>query len=151
MNNTVIENKVKFKIPRKSLVEEVVYAILEDMGCIDSFVLLRKLVLKRLKYRDSAYTISARRLRRIAACMDTVYMKILTAESQSLTERLGGDKALVMMRSCIVCGSKLKPVRNQTLYGWVVVIEKKCPVCGYWTGQIIRRPYRYEICIKRNK
>ena len=137
-----------FRIPKARDVRAAVLEVMREMGCIDSIVLLRELVLDKLRESDDRYALSPRRLRKIMARMEELTIVISTSESRDMTRRLGGDKALVKLTRCPVCGSKLKPIRNQTLYGWIVVIEKKCPVCGYWTGTRIRKPYRYEVCLR---
>ena len=136
------------RIPKKKEVMSAIVDALRYIGCASSLDELRSYVIQELRKINPEYTISTRRLRRIIATMDEVEMTISLSESKAYTEYLGGDNALKNLTHCPVCGSKLKPVRNQTIYGWTVVIEKKCPVCGYWTGRVIRKPYKYEFCLK---
>ena len=136
------------RIPKKKEVVRAIIDALRDAGCVDSLDALRDMVIHHLREVNPEYTISTRRLRRIIATVEDVEMRISASESEAYTRALGGKDALNNMSHCPVCGAKLKPVRNQTIYGWTVVIEKKCPVCGYWTGRKIRKPYKYEFCLK---
>jgi prepilin signal peptidase PulO-like enzyme (type II secretory pathway) len=49
------------------------------------------------------------------------------------------------LTSCPVCGSPLKPIKNQTLAGGSVVLGQRCTRCDYWTHRARRVPVRYLI------
>lgn len=140
---------MSFKRVPIDVLENTILTLMEEIVCIDSMSKLRHHVIVKLKAIDPEYTVSITKLRKTVVRMDTLIINVTTAESLAMTDRLGGEKeALYNLLHCPVCGEKLKPVKNQTLYGWVVVVEKKCTQCGYWTGKKIRRPVRYEICLK---
>ena len=44
---------------------------------------------------------------------------------------------------CPVCRSKLKRVKNLTVYGGTVTLGYHCRTCGYWTGLKQRVPTKY--------
>ncbi len=135
------------KIPSDDRIEREVLALVREFGCVDNLTLLRSLLLQRLKEEDPEFRVSHTRLRKLVPGMEKVEFIVHAAESEDMTRRYGGEKALDHLKKCPVCGTRLNPLKNETLYGWVVVLEKKCPLCGYWTGRNLRRPNRYEVCI----
>jgi hypothetical protein len=49
------------------------------------------------------------------------------------------------LTACPVCGSALRPIKNQTLAGDSVVLGQRCTRCDYWTHRTRRVPVRYLI------
>ena len=45
--------------------------------------------------------------------------------------------------SCPVCGSQMVNVKNETLYGWEVTLQRKCTVCPYSSGKHRKVPTLY--------
>ena len=138
-----------FKYVPDEVLEEAINAVMLELVCVDSLAKLRRYVNERLGETDPDYSVSHLRLRLKVTGMSNLRVSVSASENRVMTERFGGeDQALRSLVRCPVCGTKLKAVKNQTLYGWVVVVEKKCPSCHYWTGKKLRRPHRYEICLK---
>jgi hypothetical protein len=124
-----------YRIPREGIVREILYSVMKDHVTIRSQTLLHKLIESRLGELEPGerFRLSPERLRRIAATMQGVKMMIHCRESE---EPFTGTR-------CPVCSSQMRPIRNQTLYGWTVNTGKLCPVCGFWTGTKMRKPVRY--------
>lgn len=86
---------------------------------------LKKLVEKELQTKTQQFHVSGPRLRSVVLTSGFVQVEIHTREGDP-------DKIL---HKCPVCGSTLKRVKNQTIYGGEVTLEFRCDVCGYWTGK----------------
>ncbi len=93
----------------------------------------RAALLAVLRREEPLATIGGRRLRRLLIQVPGVRMTV------RYTERPAGPPLL----ACPVCGSPLKPIRNQTLAGESVVLGQRCTVCDYWTHRTRRVPVRY--------
>lgn len=125
----------RYKIPREGAVRDILYSVMKDHVTIRSQTLLHKLIEARLQELEPGehFKLSPERLRRIAATMQGIKMMIHCRESE---EPFTGTR-------CPVCASQMRPIRNQTLYGWTVNTGKLCPICGFWTGSRLRKPVRY--------
>jgi len=125
----------RYRIPREDMVRDILFSVLKDNVTIRSQSRLHRLIEARLKDIDpgARFKLSAERLRRIAATMQGVKMMIHCRESEQI---FSGSK-------CPVCATQMRPIRNQTLYGWTVNTGKFCPVCNFWTGTKLRKPIRY--------
>ena len=83
---------------------------------------------------DPTYRIGAERIRRIG-----LKRKLMSVEiSYASTGRPLG-------MTCPVCGSKLRSIRNMTLYGETVELERNCSLCGFSARGDAARPARYRI------
>ena len=122
-------------IPREETITEIIEEVLDGNVTISSQRRLHSLIMGNLRERNGGekYRLSARRLRRIAATMDSVDLIIHCREG----------KRKYRGKSCPVCGSDMESVKNATLYGWTVSTGKICNTCGYWTGKKRRIPVRY--------
>jgi hypothetical protein len=95
----------------------------------------RAALLSALRRDEPLAVIGGRRLRRLLLDLPGVRMTV------RYTEREPGPP----LTSCPVCGSPLKPIRNQTLSGDSVVLGQRCTRCDYWTHRTRRVPVRYLI------
>ena len=120
-------------IPSDRQIKQILKRVLNKNKIISSQRLLRELVLKELDKIKPSAGLSSERLRRIAANSVFITLEIHTREGK--TRRF--------KTNCPVCNTPLKRVRNQTIWGGVVTLEFRCPVCGYWTGKKERIPSRY--------
>ncbi|MBN1540319.1 MAG: hypothetical protein JW939_09265 [Candidatus Thermoplasmatota archaeon] len=131
-----------YRIPKEEVVISVVRAILGEAMTIRSQTLFHRLVMTKLKEQDGGrFKLSPRRLRRISAKLDDVYLVIHCREGGSRSRRT----------RCPVCGTSMQDIKNSTLYGWTVSTGKFCPVCHYWTGTRERIPTRYVFTIEKEK
>jgi hypothetical protein len=99
----------------------------------------RAAVTRYLRHEDPLAVIGGRRLRRLLVGVPGIRVAV------RYTEREDG-RALTV---CPVCGSELRPIRNQTLGGEPVVLGQRCTRCDYWTHRARRVPTRYRISSAR--
>lgn len=123
-----------YRIPNEELVTRAVRSILEEAVTVRSQTLFKKLVMLKLKeIEGDGFRLSESRLRRITANLEDVDLIIHCREGK---RSFKGSK-------CPVCGSKMKDIKNATLYGWTVATGKACTACSYWVGNRKRIPVRY--------
>ncbi|MBN1390220.1 MAG: hypothetical protein JXA22_06225 [Candidatus Thermoplasmatota archaeon] len=131
-----------YRIPREEVVITAVRGILNEAMTIRSQTLFHRLIMARLKEMGlDRFKLSPRRLRRISAKMEEVYLVIHCREGARRSRRT----------RCPVCGTGMQDIKNSTLYGWTVSTGKFCPVCHYWTGTRERIPTRYVFTIEKEK
>jgi hypothetical protein len=95
----------------------------------------RSALVTALRRDEPLATISGRRMRRLLIALPGVRLSVRYRERP--------DSA--PLTSCPVCGSPLKPIRNQTLAGESIVLGQRCTRCDYWTHRTRRVPVRYLI------
>jgi len=95
----------------------------------------RDALVASLRRDDPIAVISGRRLRSLLIDVPGVRISV------RYTERTSAPP----LTACPVCGSELKPIRNQTLSGDSVVLGQRCVRCDYWTHRTRRVPVRYQI------
>jgi hypothetical protein len=93
----------------------------------------RAAVLDFLRQDDPLAVVSGTRLRHLA--LETPGVRL----SVRYTERPDARP----LAACPVCGSALRPIRNRTLGGELVVLGQQCTRCRYWTHLPRRVPTRY--------
>ncbi|RLF39600.1 MAG: hypothetical protein DRN12_06750 [Thermoplasmata archaeon] len=120
-------------IPSDRQVKQILKRVLNKNKVISSQKLLRDLVLRELERIKPNAGLSKERLRRIAANSVFISLEIHAREG----------KTRKFQTNCPVCNTTLKRIRNQTIWGGVVTLEFRCPLCGYWTGKKRRIPSRY--------
>ncbi|RLF48803.1 MAG: hypothetical protein DRN20_03750 [Thermoplasmata archaeon] len=123
----------KYRIPGEDIVVDALTKVLKEAGAINSQRLLREIVLNEIRKIDPSFRLSEKRLRMIAINSGVANVDIHCRESEKRAK----------MSRCPVCGSKLYPVKNKTIFGGTVTVGKECRVCGYWTGIKTRMPMRY--------
>ncbi len=122
-----------YRLPSKEEVEHAIAAVLRREKKLPSESRFLSLVRRELKRKDKEYTISHERLRRIALCSGLCKVTIHTREAPTRRP----------MAKCPVCNTRVKAVKNETIYGGTVTLGYECPFCGYWTGMKRRVPQRY--------
>jgi hypothetical protein len=88
-----------------------------------------------LRRDDPLAVVGGRRMRRLLIGVPGVRISV------HYTERNDAPPLTI----CPVCGSPLRPIRNQTLGGDSVVLGQRCVRCDYWTHRTRRVPTRYRI------
>jgi len=118
----------------EQVVAVVVQVILRE-GTVATQTRLAKLVNKELAKRDpKSYHVTPARVRMLAARSGLVGLAI----------RARLDGPVREMRSCPVCGSKLKRTENRTLTGKSAATGYRCTRCPWWTGaRELRVPHHY--------
>jgi hypothetical protein len=95
----------------------------------------REALLSNLRRDEPLASIGGRRLRRL----------LLEVPGVKITVHYSERDPIAPLTACPVCGSELKPIRNQTLAGESVVLGQRCVRCDYWTHRTRRVPVRYLI------
>jgi hypothetical protein len=124
----------KYKIPSDGEVLTAIYAAGSRLGTIDSQHKFIEMVRRELASIDPVYRLAPKRLRLLALKSGYVTVETRTRED---------DHVGIKLRECPVCGSKLKKLKNKTIYGGKITLGYSCPKCSYWTGAKLRRPVRY--------
>ena len=126
---------MSYHIPTDDQVLSALKEVFSEYRTITTQHELRRIVERQLNktLEDGTFVVSASRIRRLGIVKGIVDVKI--------DYREGDIKHL--SSSCPVCGSRLKRVKNKTVFGGEVTIERRCKVCGYWMGKTKRIPARY--------
>jgi hypothetical protein len=114
-------------------VEAALKRVLRAQRRVHSLCLLHRLVKGELQAADASYTVSRDRLRRLA--LSRKLCKVEIEARDDTDDDFPGD--------CPACGSSMKNVKNETLYGWEVTLQRKCTVCPYYSGTHRRVPTLY--------
>lgn len=122
-----------YRLADDEKVLEVLKAVLASQKTMNSQRELRDRVLNELRKTDPGMTTSGPRLRKLAVTSGLARVEISWRET-------GGKKARVM---CPVCGSRLLPMRNETVFGGTVTLGFRCPACPFRTSMKRKEPTRY--------
>ncbi|NPA75917.1 MAG: hypothetical protein GXO25_07565 [Euryarchaeota archaeon] len=123
-----------YSIPDETLVRELILRVLHEKYVVSSQAALTREVLKHLKRLNEEFSISGKRLRKIALKMEEVSVEIRCKTS---------TEEVFHMETCPVCGEKMERIVNLTLEGKKIVVGFRCSFCPYWTGRKLRVPTRY--------
>jgi len=129
-----------YKIPSDRQVIEALRGVFKKRRMVGSQQMLKKLADKELREtlkdeegRKATYKVSQPRLRRLTIKSGVADIDIHTRESVMKTS----------LGNCPVCASRLKRVKNLTVFGGTVTLGYQCKTCGYSTGLKQRVPTRY--------
>lgn len=129
-----------YKIPSDEQVFEALGEVFKKRRVVTSQHSLKRLVDKELhlvskdeKGSKASHRVSQPRLRLLTIKSGIADVDIHCRESIKKTS----------MARCPVCASKLKRVKNLTVFGGTVTLGYQCKTCGYWTGLKQRIPTRY--------
>lgn len=128
-----------YKIASDEEVVEALKKVLSAHLTVNSQYRLKKLVEKELANIEPHYKVSGPRLRLLALNNNFVSIEIHARETDIKKP----------ISKCPVCGSKLKRVKNQTIFGGTVTLGFVCWHCSYWTSIKRRVPIRYVFSFKR--
>jgi len=122
-----------YKVPSDEDVIQALRKLLYELGIINSQKKFKNLVDLELSKIDPAYKVSQLRLRSLALSSNSIHLEIHYRESD--------DKS--MISKCPVCYSKLRRLKNKTIYDGTVTVGYECTSCPYSTGIKRRIPIRY--------
>ena len=133
--------KRKPKPPKKKLwalagddaIRNAIQDVLKERRIVRSQHKLKELVQNRLREEYPDVNVSESRVRYLAVNLPTVHLDIHCRYTSKRTA----------MSRCPVCGSELRQVKNQTVFGGTVTLEHRCRKCPYWTGVKRRTPTYY--------
>jgi DNA-directed RNA polymerase subunit RPC12/RpoP len=116
--------------------EKLVEAIKKALGSRKTMCSQREFrerVLRELKRTDPGLTASPERIRKLAITTGLAQVDIQWRETDKRTARF----------KCPVCGSQLRPTRNETVFGGTVTLGFRCPACPFRTTIKHQEPTRY--------
>ncbi|MDR0309207.1 MAG: hypothetical protein LBH88_00395 [Candidatus Methanoplasma sp.] len=122
-----------YKVPDEDIVSNAIRTVMGRNPHIETQTEFLRLVRKELSKQDSEYRVSGERIRRIG--VDKGLVKI------SIDYRESDIKDLPHI--CPVCRNALSSVKNRSLDGRTVEINRKCTVCPYTIGKEVLAPGRY--------
>ena len=122
----------KYRVPKKEQILDALKSIFARRRVVNSQRELKKLVEKELQ-SDEEYKVGEQRLRHIVLDSNIADVEIICRESPEKRH----------LSKCPVCGTKLKKVRNLTVFGGTVTLGFQCSRCTYWSGLKRRIPMRY--------
>ncbi|MGC8565670.1 MAG: hypothetical protein ACP5R0_02220 [Thermoplasmata archaeon] len=125
---------MSYKIPDNKLLLFIIKKVINEKKVIKSQKKFLEFVIDELKSSGINYRVDGKRLRKIAINKLKIKLEIEYRESNEESKYL---------KTCPVCGSKLKDIKNSTLDGEKVFAGKKCTKCPYWTGPKKRIPRKY--------
>jgi len=126
---------VRYKIPRKELVLEVIRSMAEEGMSFSSLTSMAEEVNVRIKRLNRAYSVSASRCHDLSSVFFDV--KAVPSSKRALKD------------SCPVCGEELGVVKNRTINGSEITLSYVCRNCGFLSKGYIRAPARYRFMPKR--
>jgi len=124
---------MSYRIPSEETLVKAVREVLSARSMITSQRALSSLVNHKLKNIDSAYTATEERIRKLIINKDLGKIEIHAREGEEKSKA----------GRCPVCSTRMKRIRNQTIFGGTVTLGYKCMKCPYWTGLRKRIPIRY--------
>ncbi len=124
---------MSYRVPSTAVLAKVIGEVMRDHPTIGSQRQLTKYVRAKLLEIDAMYSVTEERVRRVGIMLDEFKVQIQTRET---------DQKSTYAR-CPVCGSKMRKVRNRTVYGGSVTLGYRCTLCPFWMGIRGRIPVRY--------
>ncbi len=124
---------MSYRIPTEDTLIEVISEVMEEHQMFTSQRRFSAAVSETLRRRDPEARVSPERVRRIAILNGLVRLEIHAADTEERSR----------YRRCPVCSSKMRRLKNMTIYDGTVTNGYRCTVCPYWTGMRKRVPNRY--------
>ena len=122
-----------YKLAEDESILEALKSALESRKQMGSQRELRERVIRDLHKVDPGLTVSGPRLRRLAITSGLARVEIEWRET--------GKK--IARARCPVCGSALKPTRNETVFGGSVTLGFSCPMCPFRSTLKRKEPTKY--------
>lgn len=122
-----------YQIPSEGILSVAIADVLRQHDVISSQSKLADLTRKKLREINPAYSVTDERVRKVAIQTGVASVEIKSREipSQKPTTE------------CPACGSKMRKIKNKTLYGKAITLRYKCPRCKFSTGISRSIPVRY--------
>ncbi len=124
---------MSYRVPPGEVLAVAINDVLRENGTISSQRLFADLVREKLRCLDKDYTVTEDRVRRVALLAKLVDVEISTRDTGVKVK--GGR--------CPVCASRLRKVKNGTIYGGSVTLGFKCVACPFTMGATRCIPTRY--------
>lgn len=122
-----------YQIPSEGILSVAIADVLRQHDVVSSQSKLADLTRKKLREINPAYSVTDERVRKVAIQTGVASVEIKSREipSQKPTTE------------CPACGSKMRKIKNKTLYGKAITLRYKCPRCKFSTGISRSIPVRY--------
>ncbi|NLT37811.1 MAG: hypothetical protein GXX95_06610 [Methanomassiliicoccus sp.] len=124
---------MSYRLPPAEVIAIAICDVLREHGPIASQRLFTDFVREKLRYINDEYTVTEERVRKIALQSGLVRVEIATRDTGI---KIKGGR-------CPVCNSRLRRVKNETIYGGTVTLGFKCVSCPLTMGATRRVPTRY--------
>ena len=124
---------MSYRVPTVEVLAVAISDVLREHGAISSQRLLTQFVKEKLKHLDEGYTATEERVRKVAIQAGLVRVEVESRDS--------GIK--MKMGRCPVCASRMRKVRNETIYGGSVILGYRCTACPYSMGTTKKVPVKY--------
>jgi prepilin signal peptidase PulO-like enzyme (type II secretory pathway) len=122
-----------YRLADDQIILDALKSALENRKQMSSQRELRERVLRELHKTDPGLTASGSRLRRLAITSGLARVEIEWRQTGQKRARA----------HCPVCGSTLRPTRNETVFGGTVTLGFRCPLCPFRTSMKRKEPTRY--------
>ncbi|MEE9594202.1 MAG: hypothetical protein V3V92_02270 [Candidatus Hydrothermarchaeales archaeon] len=122
---------MKYKIPDDEMLRRAIDEVLDEHHEVNTQDSFRTMVESKLRQGNETYRVSPSRLRRIAAAMEDVGIKVVKMRSRHEAKK------------CYVCGGELAPVESVDIFGDKTSVGKRCRKCGFEMekGNLVPRRY----------
>ena len=124
---------MSYRVPPAEVLAVAIADVLREHGAIGSQRLFAHFVREKLRCIDKNYSVTEERVRRTAIQSGLVTVEV---ETRDTGIRVKGGR-------CPVCDSRMRKVRNSTLYGGSVILGYRCTSCPYKMGTTKRVPVKY--------
>jgi transposase-like protein len=124
---------MSYRIPTPEVLAVAISDVLREHGAITSQRLFAEFVREKLQRMDPAYAVTEERVRIMAIQSGLVKVEVESRDSGIKTK----------MGRCPVCGSRMRKVRNETIYGGSVILGYRCTSCPYSMGTTKKIPTKY--------
>jgi transposase-like protein len=124
---------MSYRVPTVEVLAVAISDVLREHGSISSQRLLAEFVLEKLKHLDKDYTVTEERVRKVAIQAGLVKVEVESRDS-GIRQKMG---------RCPVCDSRMRKVRNETIYGGSVILGYRCTSCPYSMGTTKKVPVKY--------
>jgi transposase-like protein len=124
---------MSYRVPSAEVLAVAIADVLREHGTIGSQKLLGRFVLDKLHCLDRNYTVTEERVRMLAIQSRLASVEV---ETRDTGIKVKGGR-------CPVCDSRMRKVRNSTIYGGSVILGYRCTSCPYKMGITKRVPVKY--------
>jgi hypothetical protein len=124
---------MSYRVPTAEVLAVAIADVLREHGAITSQRLFTHFVREKLRCLDKDYTVTAERVRMVAIQSDLVTVEV---ETRDTGIKVKGGR-------CPVCNSRMRRIRNSTIYGGSVILGYRCTSCAYKMGTTKRVAVKY--------
>jgi len=124
---------MSYRVPTAEIIAVAIADVLREHGAISSQRLFALFVREKLRCIDKNYSVTDERVRMVAIQSGLVNVEV---ETRDTGIKVKGGR-------CPVCDSRMRKVRNSTIYGGSVILGYRCTSCPYKMGTTKRVPVKY--------